>query len=271
MRKNYIAGEWRTSAASTENTNPSDTRDMIDLYARADIQDVEDAVAAARQAFSSWSRSSPLQRFECLDAIGTEIIARKHELGDMLAREEGKILKEATAEAHRAGHLFKFFAAQAYSPDTDGYRSLRDGVELEVRRQPIGVVGGDRPETGQPGHYLAPALFVGTSNRMRLNREEIFGPIATVIAVANYDEALAVANDADYGLSAGIITRDVSIQRHFVNNIEAGMAQVNLPTAGMDFHAPFTGKKGSSFGPPEKGIYCREFFTGVKVVHAAIS
>jgi len=133
------------------------------------------------------------------------------------------------------------------------------------------AVGGERLEKSLPGYYLSPALFVDTSNQMRLNREEIFGPIASVIAVADYDEALAVANDADYGLSAGIFTRDVSIQRHFVNNIEAGMAQVNLPTAGMDFHAPFTGKKGSSFGPPEKGIYCREFFTGVKVVHAVIA
>ena len=475
MKKNFIAGEWREAASSTENINPSDTRDSIGQYAKASRADTLDAIAAAKQSFKAWSRTSPLTRFEALDAIGSEIIARKDELGDMLAREEGKTLAEACGEAHRAGHLFKFFAGEVYRSDKDGYTSIRDGVDLHVRRQPIGVVGAITPwnfplaipawkiapalaygntvvfkpaelvpgsawllseiisraglpegvfnlvmgsgqeagealvnckdvagitftgstkvgksigakvferggrlqlemggknplivlddaildkavdcaingsfySTGQrctassriivtkgihdafveamiertralvvgdarapqsnlgpvvseqqleidefylrtgategaeitvggerlslsaPGYYLSPALLVNSSNQMQINREEIFGPIAAVISVADYDEALQTANDADYGLSAGIITQDTKLQNHFIENIEAGMAQINLPTAGMDFHAPFTGKKGSSFGPPEKSTYCREFFTGYKVVHAA--
>ena len=129
------------------------------------------------------------------------------------------------------------------------------------------VHGGERPDKVPKGYYLAPTLFAGTSNDMRINREEIFGPVATVQSVANYDEALQVANDTDYGLSGGIITTDISRQRHFRDNAEVGMVQINLPTAGMDFHAPFTGKKGSSYGPPEKAGYAREFFTSAKVVH----
>jgi acyl-CoA reductase-like NAD-dependent aldehyde dehydrogenase len=130
------------------------------------------------------------------------------------------------------------------------------------------ITGGDRVERATPGWYLSPALFVEAQREMRICREEIFGPIASVISVTDYDEALAVANDADYGLSAGIVSNDRSKIDHFVANIQAGMVQVNLPTAGMDFHAPFTGRKGSSFGPPEKGSHCREFFTNSKVVHA---
>jgi len=138
---------------------------------------------------------------------------------------------------------------------------IREGAEVSV--------GGERLSLHSPGHYLSPALFTNSSNQMQINQEEIFGPIAAIIPVADYDEALQTANDTDYGLSAGIITQNTKLQDHFVNNIEVGMAQINLATAGMDFHAPFTGRKGSSFGPPEKSSYCREFFTDYKVVHAA--
>jgi aldehyde dehydrogenase (NAD+) len=103
---------------------------------------------------------------------------------------------------------------------------------------------------------------------MQICREEIFGPIAAVISVSDYDEALFVANDSEFGLSAGIVSNDRRIIDHFIANIQTGMVQINLPTAGMDFHAPITGRKNSSFGPPEKSSHCREFFTNSKVVHA---
>ena len=474
MKQNFIAGQWRAGASHVDNINPSDLNDTIGAYALAADSDVNDAIAAAKQAFKSWSRSTSLVRAEALDAIGTEIVARKDELGDMLAREEGKTLKEATGEAHRAGSLFKYFAAEAYRENASGYRSIRDNVDLEVLREPIGVVGiitpwnfplaipawkiapalaygntvvfkpaelvpgsawllseiiaraglpdgvfnlvmgggrevgqrlvespdvagitftgstivgrhigaslfqrggrmqlemggknplivlddadlemavecaaqgayfstgqrctassrlivtkgihdafvdrlrariermtvgdarapctemgpvvsaeqlasneaylrigqdegaqlitgGQRVAELQNGYYLQPTLFSATDNQMRINREEIFGPIAAVQCVQNYDEALAMANDCDYGLSSGLITKDMKIQRHFRDHAEAGMVQINLPTAGMDFHAPFTGKKGSSYGPPEKGGYAREFFMSHKVVHS---
>ncbi|MDE0419001.1 MAG: aldehyde dehydrogenase family protein [bacterium] len=475
VRPNFIAGSWREGADALENVNPSDTRDIVGTYARASAHDVEDAVSAAKAAFPHWAQGPAGTRAEVLDAIGTEIIARKDELGDLLAREEGKTLPEAVAEALRAGQIFKYFSAESYRAEGATYRSLRPGVTLEVRREPLGVVGAITPwnfplaipawkiapalafgntvvfkpaglvpgsawalaeiiaraglpagafnllmgqgadvgaalaahpdvagvtftgstdvgrrmgaeifarggrmqlemggknplivlddadpdeatdlaiagafhSAGQrctassrlivtggihdtfveqmvekmarlrvddarksgtdigpvvsepqraihldyvhvgeregavraiggdilaratPGWYLSPALFTSARPDMRICREEIFGPIAAVIRAGTYEEALAVANDTDFGLSAGIVTKNRARIDHFLASVQAGMAQVNLPTAGMDFHAPFTGRKHSSFGPPEKGSECREFFTVAKVVHAA--
>jgi aldehyde dehydrogenase (NAD+) len=474
IKHNFIAGEWRPGLEYMQNINPSDTDDVIARYAIASGNDVQDAVSAAVTAVPVWSSSTSGERFEILDAIGSEIIQRKDELGDLLAREEGKTLKEAVAEAHRAGSLFKFFAAEVYRSESEGYRSLREGISLEVRREPIGVVaaitpwnfplaipawkiapalaygnavvfkpselvcgsawalaeiisraglpdgafnllmgqgtetgaalvehpnvagvsftgsstvgrkigtsvfarggkmqlemggknplivlddadlesavefaingaffsagqrctassrlivtkdihdsfvdamskrmellrigdarnpntdigpvvseaqlkknleylrigakdgakrliGGNQVEQTTPGWYLSPALFINAKSEMQICREEIFGPIAAVISVGDYDEALFVANDSEFGLSAGIVSNDRGIIDHFINNIQAGMVQINLPTAGMDFHAPITGRKNSSFGPPEKSSHCREFFTNTKVVHA---
>ena len=133
-KHNFIAGEWRNSSNHIKNINPSDTNDVIASYAIASKDDVQDAVSAAMSALSAWSSSTSGERFDILDAIGTEIIQRKEELGDLLAREEGKTLKEAVAEAHRAGSLFKFFAAEVYRSHTEGYRSLREGISLQVQR-----------------------------------------------------------------------------------------------------------------------------------------
>ena len=470
---NYIAGTWVAGGDAAPNINPSDLNDTIGEYARASDQQTLEAIECAATAFPKWRSSSPLVRFEALDRIGSEILARVDELGDMLSREEGKTLSEAKAEAHRAGHLFKYFAAEAYRATGDTYQSLREGVSLKVLREPIGVVGvitpwnfplaipawkiapalaygntvvfkpaelvpgsawmlsdiiaraglpdgvfnlvmgkgrevgeaivthpkvagvtftgstpvgrkmgaalfargakmqlemgGKNPlivlddadldlavrcaiqgsfySTGQrctassrlivtegihdkfvsamttainklrigdarapdtqigpvasadqfridldyivrgqaqgaelisgnqitlntPGHFLEPALFIGADAQMDISRDEIFGPIAAVLRVPDYDAALETSNDCEFGLSAGIVTRDATKIDHFTQNAEAGMIQVNLPTAGMDFHAPFTGRKGSSYGAPEKGKYCREFFTAAKVVHA---
>ena len=102
---------------------------------------------------------------------------------------------------------------------------------------------------------------------MRVNREEIFGPVATVIRVKDYDEALAVANDTPFGLSAGICTTSLKYATHFRKNSEAGMVMVNLPTAGVDYHVPFGGRKGSSYGPREQGRYAVEFYTIVKTTY----
>ena len=127
--------------------------------------------------------------------------------------------------------------------------------------------GGSRLDRPKPGYYLEPALFTGSTAAMKINREEIFGPIASVIRVDTYEEALDCANDTEQALSSGIVTGNAKLIRHFKANAQAGMVQVNLPTAGMDFHAPFTGRKQAGYGPAEKGTYAREFFTAVKVVH----
>jgi aldehyde dehydrogenase (NAD+) len=127
--------------------------------------------------------------------------------------------------------------------------------------------GGERLNRETPGFYLSPALFVDADNKMRIAREEIFGPVAAVVRVKDYEEALAVANDTPFGLSAGICTSSLKHAAHFKRNAEAGMVMVNLPTAGVDYHVPFGGRKGSSYGPREQGRYAQEFYTQVKTAY----
>lgn len=129
------------------------------------------------------------------------------------------------------------------------------------------VWGGELLNRETPGFYLQPALFTEVSNSMRIAREEIFGPVGVIIRVKDYEEALSVANDTDFGLSAGICTTNLKYATHFKNNSEAGMVMVNLPTAGVDYHVPFGGRKGSSYGSREQGTYAKEFFTTVKTAY----
>ena len=129
------------------------------------------------------------------------------------------------------------------------------------------VAGGERLNRENPGFYLAPALFTEASNRMRIASEEIFGPVAAVIRAKDYDEALDIANDTEFGLTAGICTTSLKYASHFKRNAEAGMVMVNLPTAGVDYHVPFGGRKGSSYGPREQGRYAQEFYTIVKTAY----
>jgi alpha-ketoglutaric semialdehyde dehydrogenase len=129
------------------------------------------------------------------------------------------------------------------------------------------VQGGERLKRDTEGYYLAPALLTETTNDMQINREEVFGPVAAVIQVKGYDEALAVANDSPFGLSWGICTTSLKHASHFRRNAEAGLVMVNLPTAGVDYHVPFGGRKGSSYGPREQGRYAAEFYTQVKTAY----
>ena len=129
------------------------------------------------------------------------------------------------------------------------------------------AIGGERLSRDAPGFYLAPALFTDVRNDMRIAREEIFGPVAAVIRVKDYDAALATANDTSFGLVAGVCTTSLKHATHFKRNAEAGMVMVNLPTAGVDYHVPFGGRKGSSYGPREQGRYAAEFYTTVKTAY----
>jgi aldehyde dehydrogenase (NAD+) len=129
------------------------------------------------------------------------------------------------------------------------------------------VIGGERLNRETEGYFQAPAMFVGATNAMRSSREEIFGPCASIIKVADYDEALAVANDTEFGLSSGICTSSLKHARDFKRRSKAGMVMVNLPTAGVDYHVPFGGRKGSSHGSREQGRYAAEFYTVVKTAY----
>jgi aldehyde dehydrogenase (NAD+) len=127
--------------------------------------------------------------------------------------------------------------------------------------------GGEILNRETPGFYMQPAIFTAASNSMRIAREEIFGPVASVIRAKDYDEALAIANDTAFGLASGICTTSLKYASHFKRNSEAGMVMVNLPTAGVDYHVPFGGRKGSSYGAREQGAFAREFYTIVKTAY----
>ncbi|MEJ5900956.1 MULTISPECIES: aldehyde dehydrogenase family protein [Ochrobactrum] len=142
-----------------------------------------------------------------------------------------------------------------------------DYIEIGRKEGAKLAFGGERLNRETPGFYLQPALFTEATNQMRISREEIFGPVASVIRVKDYEEALATANDTNFGLSSGICTTSLKYATHFKRNSEAGMVMVNLPTAGVDFHVPFGGRKGSSYGPREQGRYAAEFYTTVKTAY----
>ncbi|WP_303979169.1 aldehyde dehydrogenase family protein [Dongia mobilis] len=473
--QNFIAGAWSKGANASKDINPSNTGDVIGEFPQAGAAEAETAIAAAKAAFPAWSRSTVQQRHDILKKIGDEIIARKDEIGRLLSREEGKTLAEGIGETMRAGQIFLFFAGECLRQAGEKLGSIRPGVDVEITREPLGVIGlitpwnfpiaipawkiasalaygncvvfkpadlvpasahalseiisraglpagvfnlvmgrgsvvgeamlkhkdvnaisftgsvgtgrkiaatcvstnpmkkiqlemgGKNPmvvlddadlkvavecavngaffSTGQrctassrliltegihdkfvtamtermkgliigdalkdgvhigpvvdqsqldqdldyigigqkegaklvaggellnretPGFYLAPALFTEVTSNMRISREEIFGPVATVTRVKDYDAALASANDTEFGLSAGICTGSLKHANHFKRNVEAGMVMVNLPTAGVDYHVPFGGRKGSSYGPREQGRYAAEFYTTVKTAY----
>ncbi|WP_313193570.1 aldehyde dehydrogenase family protein [Shinella zoogloeoides] len=154
-------------------------------------------------------------------------------------------------------------------PVVDQSQLKQDTDYIEIGRQEGAKLafGGELLKRDTPGFYLSPALFTEATNDMRISREEIFGPVAAVIRVKDYEEALAVANDTPFGLSSGIATTSLKHATHFKRNAEAGMVMVNLPTAGVDFHVPFGGRKGSSYGSREQGKYANEFYTTVKTAY----
>ncbi len=472
---NLIDGQRIDSKDLTTDINPSNLSDVVGEFARGSAADVEQAIASARTAFEKWSHTTPQQRFDVLDRAGTDILARKDELGRQLSREQGKVLADGVGEAARAGYIFKFFAGEAVRMSGEKGDSVRPGVDVEVTREPIGVVaaitpwnfplaipawkiaaalafgncvvfkpaelvpaspwtlvdivqraglppgvlnlvmgpgsklgaalaaspdidavsftgsqdvgpsvaaaavktgarvqlemggknplivlddadlatavsvavngayfqsgqrctassriiateaihdrfvdamvdrmkglvvddalkagteigpvvdqrqldkdleyveigrkegarlvyGGERLRRETDGYYMAPAIFTDTVPAMRINREEIFGPVAAVIRARDYEEALAIANDTPYGLSAGIVTTSLKHASHFKRHAQSGLVMVNLPTAGLDYHVPFGGRKKSSYGPREQGTYAKEFYTIVKTAYIA--
>ncbi len=472
--RNYIAGEWLDGESTVANINPSDLSDVIGHFAQASAAQLNDALAAARQAQPLWERTSLEKRQTALMGIGQEMMARADELGELLSREEGKPFAEGRGEVYRAGQFFTYYAAEVLRQIGDNADSVRDGVEVDVRREAVGVVaivspwnfptataawkiapalafgnaviwkpanlvpasavaltdiisrhglpagtfnlvmgsgrsvgpqliesphidaisftgsvpvgrgiavaaagnftrvqlemgsknalvvmddadmdsavacalngafggtgqkctassrlvvhaavhdefvsrlvagakalkvgnaldrttqmgpvvsaeqlaqnvasvamakanggelacGGDVLTMPTEGYYMAPTVFVGTRNEWEVNQEELFAPIACVIKVDSYAEALATVNDTRFGLTAGIMTRDLARATHFRRNARTGCVMVNLPTAGTDYHVPFGGRGESSYGPREQGQYAKDFYTVVKTAYS---
>jgi alpha-ketoglutaric semialdehyde dehydrogenase len=177
------------------------------------------------------------------------------------------LLSERMA-ALKVGHALE--VGTEMGPVVDQSQLEQDLRYLEIgQREGARLLGGKRVKRSTEGFFLAPALFTDTHAAMRINREEIFGPVASVLRVKDYDEALSVANDTPFGLCAGICTTSLKYAMHFQREVEAGMVMVNLPTAGVDYHVPFGGRKDSSYGSREQGRYAIEFFTSVKTAYVA--
>ena len=141
-------------------------------------------------------------------------------------------------------------------------------VDIAVKEGGRLTGGGARLTLAKPGYYMSPAVIADTQPAMRINSEEVFGPVASVVRVKDYDEALAVANAGEFGLSAGICTGSLKYARHFQRQVRAGMVMVNLPTAGVDYHVPFGGTRKSSYGAREQGFAAVEFYTQTKTAYS---
>ncbi|MBV7518371.1 aldehyde dehydrogenase family protein [Ensifer sp. ENS12] len=218
-----------------------------------DDADLSVAVEAAVNSafFSTGQRCTASSRIIVTEGIHDRLVAAMGE------RMKGLTIDDAL----KAGtHIGPVVDQSQLNQDTD-YIAIgkQEGAKL--------AFGGEILKRDTPGFYLQPALFTEATNQMRISREEIFGPVASVIRVRDYDEALAVANDTPFGLSSGIATTSLKHATHFKRNAEAGMVMVNLPTAGVDFHVPFGGRKGSSHGSREQGRYAAEFYTTVKTAY----
>src|SRR4051812_38673113 len=166
LRKNYIAGEWVEGVSVSRNVSPSNTDDLVGEYAQASAAQVDEAVRAARAALHDWSRTTPQDRHDILMKVALEIAERKQELGRLLAREEGKTLPEAVGEVARAGQIFDFFAGEVLRIPGEKFPSVRRGIDIEVTREPVGVVGIISPwnfPIAIPAWKIAPALAYGNT------------------------------------------------------------------------------------------------------------
>ena len=476
-KQNFINGCWVSGSEAAQNINPSDISDVVGEYCRADGEQVSDAIAAATAVSDKWACSTPQMRAEVLDRIGTEILDRANELGTLLSREQGKVLAEGIGEATRAGQIFKFYAQEALMIEGVHIQSIRPGVTVDVRREPVGVVGlitpwnfpiaipawklapalaygntvvlkpadltpgcawalaeiisrsglpegvfnlvmgrgsivgdiisrsasvnavsftgsvatgqiirgivasrggklqqemggksplivmddanldtaidcaiggsimstgqrctsntriiatpeihdklvagmarqaaaltvghaletgsqigpvvdekqlatnfryieiadnegaerlcgGERVNREHEGFYMSPAVYANCTNTMQHVREEIFGPVVSVIKVSDFEEAIEVANDTPFGLSSGICTTSLKYAEVYKRRSNAGMVMVNLPTAGVDYHVPFGGRRGSSYGSREQGRLAVEFYTNTKTSYTNVA
>ena len=165
-RQNFIAGAWCDGQSTIANINPSDLSDQIGHYAQADSAQLDRALDAAQTAQKKWAATGLEARQTILMNIGNELMERRFELGTLLSREEGKPLAEGVGEIYRAGQFFTYYAAEVLRQIGDTADSVRDGIEIDVRREPVGVVAIISPwnfPTATAVWKIAPALAFGNA------------------------------------------------------------------------------------------------------------
>ena len=166
LHRNFINGEWLEGKGIRENINPSDMSDIVGEYAQADKAQTEAAIAAAKAAQPAWAATTPQVKADALEFIGTELLARKDEIGRLLSREEGKPLANGIAETMRAAQIFKFFAQEALRVEGVAISSVRPGVDVTITREALGVVGLICPwnfPIAIPAWKMAPAIAFGNT------------------------------------------------------------------------------------------------------------
>ena len=249
-KKHFINGSWVESTSTSENINPSDLSDIIGNYASGDEHTINQAVEAAKQAFPSWSQSNIQARSNALDFIGNEILARASELGELLAREEGKTLGEATGEVNRAGQIFKFFAGECLRLSGEILPSVRPAIDINVTREPLGVVGLITPwnfPIAIPAWKVAPALAYG--NCVVLKPAELVSGSAWALAeiisrsgipdgvfnmVMGKGSVLGNALVEHPDVAAISFTGSVKTGRHIASRCVARQAKVQLEMGGKN-------------------------------------
>ncbi|TWB25650.1 aldehyde dehydrogenase family protein [Nitrospirillum bahiense] len=222
--------------------NPLVVLDDADLDLAADIA-VQGAFHSTGQRCTATSRIIVHRHVH--DAFVERLVARTRGLrvGDPMAPETdmGPVVNEGQLQKNLG------YVAEART----------EGAEL--------ACGGKRLD--RPGWFMEPALFVGTNNAMRINRDEVFGPVACIISADDLDHAIAIANDSEHALSSGVVTRSLSAAEAFRRRSHAGLVMVNAPTAGIDYHVPFGGRGASGYGGREQGSAAIEFFTEGKTAY----
>jgi alpha-ketoglutaric semialdehyde dehydrogenase len=149
----------------------------------------------------------------------------------------------------------------------DQMQTVLDYIQIGSQEGGRVLVGGERARDLGDGYYVQPTIIADLSRESRVAREEIFGPVATILPASSYEEAVALANDTPFGLTASLFTNDLTKALHFANDIRVGVVKINQESAGLEFQVPFGGAKESSSGSREQGEAAKEFFTQWKTVY----
>ena len=156
-------------------------------------------------------------------------------------------------------------------PAVDAAQLATDLKFIEIARNEGAqlICGGKRLTGGiyDLGYFVEPTLFTSVKPEMRIAQEEVFGPVLGLMVAEDFEDAMRLANGVRFGLSASIVSRDLTRVHQFINRIEAGLITVNLPTAGVEYQLPFGGTKESSFGMREQGPAALDFYTETRTVY----
>ena len=153
--------------------------------------------------------------------------------------------------------------------DADQLKTDLEYIDIATKEGAELLCGGKQLTGGSydKGYFVEPTIFSGITSEMRIAQEEVFGPVLALMVAENFEEAMSLANDVRFGLSASIISKDLTRVHKFINGIEAGLITVNLPTAGVEYQLPFGGTKESSYGMREQGPQALDFYSETRTVY----